>query len=223
MSAFFEAQHRGFGVELLFGSGVAAIHGADGKVSSVELSDGKIIPADLVLAGIGVLPEDRLAAEAGLTCTDGIVVDEMLLTSDPSISAIGDCAHHPNVFTGCMTRLESVQNASDQARCVAKRLVGKPVPYTGLPWFWSDQADLKLQIVGFLSECDQFVVRGKPEEGSFSVFGFKQGRLTGVESVNQVSDHMVGRKLLQNNLPLTPEQAGDLSFDLKAFAGGRAR
>jgi 3-phenylpropionate/trans-cinnamate dioxygenase ferredoxin reductase subunit len=223
MSDFFEAQHRGFGVELLFGTGVTAIQGTDGKVSGVALSDGRVIPADLVLAGIGVLAEDRLALEAGLDCGDGIIVDEFLATSDPPISAIGDCAHHPNVFAGARTRLESVQNAGDQARCVAKRLVGKPIPYSSLPWFWSDQADLKLQIVGFLNDCDQYVLRGKPEERAFSIFGFKQGKLTGVESVNQAAEHMIGRKLLQNKTALTPEQAGDPAFDLRALAGGRAR
>jgi 3-phenylpropionate/trans-cinnamate dioxygenase ferredoxin reductase subunit len=217
MSAVFAAAHRASGIELLLGLGIAALHGTNGKVTSVELSDGRSVAADLVLAGIGVVAEDHLARGCGLACANGVVVDGHLLTSDPTISAIGDCTSHPNVFAGETIRLESVQNAADQARCVAKRLTGKPAPYDSLPWFWSDQGDLKLQIAGFLSNADTFVTRGDPATRAFSIFGFRQGTLTGVESLNRPGDHMAARRIIAMKLPLQPAEAGDPSFDLKAL------
>jgi 3-phenylpropionate/trans-cinnamate dioxygenase ferredoxin reductase subunit len=217
MSAVFAAAHRASGIELLLGLGIAALHGTNGKVTSVKLSDGRSVAADLVLAGIGVVAEDHLARGCGLACANGVVVDGHLLTSDPTISAIGDCTSHPNVFAGETIRLESVQNAADQARCVAKRLTGKPAPYDSLPWFWSDQGDLKLQIAGFLSNADTFVTRGDPATRAFSIFGFRQGTLTGVESLNRPGDHMAARRIIAMKLPLQPAEAGDPSFDLKAL------
>src|SRR6202040_1426165 len=136
---------RGWGAEVALGTGVARILG-NGKVDSVETSDGRLLPADLVLIGIGVLPNGELAEAAGLAVDNGIVVDEQLLTADPTISAIGDCANYPSRFASGRCRLESVQNAVDQGHCVAGRLAGRPAGFDKVPWFWTDQGDLKLQI-----------------------------------------------------------------------------
>jgi 3-phenylpropionate/trans-cinnamate dioxygenase ferredoxin reductase component len=164
------------------------------------------------------LPEDRLARQSGLVCDNGIIVNERLETSDPLISAIGDCALFPSPFLDFPIRLESVQNAVDQARSVARRIVGKPEPYTALPWFWSDQGDLKLQIVGLSHGCDEWVLRGDPGTRSFSVFGFRGGELAAVETVNRPGDHMAARRILGAKLPLSAAQAGDEAFDLKKLA-----
>jgi 3-phenylpropionate/trans-cinnamate dioxygenase ferredoxin reductase subunit len=184
----------------------------------VRLSDGRELPADLVLVGIGIVAADKLAAAAGLAIDNGIVVDVAMTTSDPAISAIGDCAAHPNVFAGRRIRLESVQNASDQARVVARKLAGKPAHYDALPWFWSDQGDLKLQIAGLIEGCDTFATRGDPAARSFSVFGFAGGKLKVVESVNRAADHMIARRLIAAGTALTPAEAADLNVDLKGRA-----
>ena len=217
MSRFFEDRHRSWGVKVLFGVGVAAIQGQD-HVKAVQLSDGQILPADLVLVGIGVIANTELAEAAGLTVGNGIVVDELLHTSDPDISAIGDVAQHPNRFSAAgPPRIESVQNAMDQARALAARLVGKPRPYDAVPWFWSDQADLKLQMAGLSAGHDRAVVRGDPASGAFSVFCFQGDKLLAVESVNKGPDHMFGRRLLALDAVITPEQAADESVPLKAY------
>src|SRR6201999_3212944 len=186
------------------------------NVTGVSLSDGRHLPADLVVVGVGVLPNIELAHEAGLPVAAGIIVNEQLLTSDPHISAVGDCALFESPRFGGSLRLESVQNATDHARCVAARLTGNAKAYDGLPWFWSDQGPDKLQIAGLTTGYDHVAVRGNPGEGSFSAFCYKSGRLVGVESVNRAGDHMFGRRLLAVNGSITPEQATDLSFDLKA-------
>jgi 3-phenylpropionate/trans-cinnamate dioxygenase ferredoxin reductase subunit len=168
-----------------------------------------------VVDGVGVLPNIELAAEAGLAVASGIIVNERLLTDDPDISAIGDCALYVSRRFGVPLRLESVQNATDHARCVAGRLTGKPEDYDGLPWFWSDQGADKLQIAGLTAGFDQVVVRGDPEQGSFSAFCYKDNHLIGIESVNRAGDHVFGRRMLGANRSITPEQAADPAFDLK--------
>ena len=220
VSAFFHAAHAGAGAGILFGATVARLVGADGRVAGVETGDGLRIPADLVVVGIGVVPNTELAAGAGLAVDDGIVVDEHLLTADPAISAVGDCAAYPSRFAAGRVRLESVQNAVDQARCVAARLAGRPpAPYAAVPWFWSDQGKLRLQIVGLTAGHDVAVVRGDVEGGAFSVFCFRGRRLVGIESVNRPADHMAGRRLLAGGWPdLAPEQLADAGFDLQAQA-----
>jgi 3-phenylpropionate/trans-cinnamate dioxygenase ferredoxin reductase component len=182
---------------------------------------GETLPADLVIVGIGVLAEDRLASEAGLALDNGIAVDAELRTSDPAISAIGDNNSHPNRFFGDRLRLESVQNAVDQGKCVARTIVGRPEAYRAIPWFWSDQADFKLQIAGVSARLTRHVLRGDPAGGAFSVFGFAGHELAVVESLNRPADHMIARRLIQDRIALTPEQAADPSFDLKALAGRR--
>lgn len=220
MSAFFQAAHEQRGIHFVLGTAVVAITGMDGRVTGVETADGGTFAADLVLVGIGVVPNTAIATEAGLSVANGIVVDEHLLTRDPAISAIGDCTAfrcgHARVDGS--TRLESVQNAVDQARCVAARLAGKPAPYHALPWFWSEQGRLKLQIAGLTVPNDRTVLRGDPTQGAFSVFCFQGSDLVGVESVNRPLDHILARKLLTSGAVLAPEQVSDPDFDLKEYA-----
>ena len=169
-SDFFLDAHQAFGARFRLGVGVEAIEGAKGAAVAVVLADGERVPADLVIIGVGVLAEDALARAAGLACDNGFVVDALLAASDPAVSAIGDCAQFPQHSVGQMLRLESVQNATDQARAVARRLTGKPAPYTALPWFWSDQGDLKLQIVGLSHGVDRWTLRGDPKDRAFAAY-----------------------------------------------------
>jgi 3-phenylpropionate/trans-cinnamate dioxygenase ferredoxin reductase subunit len=224
-AAFFRAAQEALGTHFAFAAGVAEIRGRDGRVASVALTDGRDLPADLVVVGIGVLPNGELAEAAGLPVGDGIRVDAFLATPDPSVSAIGDCARFPSPYAHGLAgdgtvRIESVQNAIDQGRCLAARLNGKPAAYGALPWFWSDQGPHKLQIAGLSAPGDAAVVRG--EAGAFSVFRFRDGALSAVESVNRAGDHMIARRLLSMRVPLTPEQAADPGYDLKALAMGRS-
>jgi 3-phenylpropionate/trans-cinnamate dioxygenase ferredoxin reductase subunit len=217
MSDFFRTAHEKSGVRFGFNETVTAIQGGDGRAAAVATAKGDVFPADLVLVSVGVVANAELAAAAGLEVDNGIVVDENLLTRDPSISAIGDCAAYPQPFAGgARTRLESVQNAIDQGRCVADRLTGKPHPYRAVPWFWSDQGPLKLQIAGIPTPHDSCVIRGDASSGAFSVFCFRGGRLAGVESVNKPADHMAARRLISAAATLAPAEAADVSFDLKA-------
>jgi 3-phenylpropionate/trans-cinnamate dioxygenase ferredoxin reductase subunit len=173
--------------------------------------------ADLLLAGIGVIPNVELAEGAGLSIGNGILVDQHLRTSDPQIFAIGDCANHPNEFAGGRARLESVQNAVDQAKCAAANIAGRGVPFHAVPWFWTDQFDIKLQMAGLSAGADQEILRGDPETRKFSVFYFRGGRLIAIDSINRPGDHMVGRKLLAAGSTLPPAQASDESLDLKSL------
>jgi len=197
MSNLFADAHRSWGVHLEFRQGLSSIEGSQGKVAAVKTTHGGRLPADLVVFGVGVLPNVQLAAEAGLDVENGIRVDAHLVTSDPAISAIGDCAQFPSLEAGGTVRLESVQNATDQARTVAARLAGKPArPYAAVPWFWTDQGDLKLQMVGLVQGCDETVVLGSAEAWSFSVLCFRHKQLIAVESVNRAADHVAARRLL---------------------------
>jgi len=146
---------------------------------------------------------------------NGIVVDDCLRTSDPAIYAVGDCAEHPNMFADGRVRLESVQNACDQARCAAAAIAGRRAPYAALPWFWTDQYDVRLQMAGLSLKYDQTVTRGDMALRKFSVFYFRDGRLVAVDSVNRPADHMIARRLLAAKTPVTPEDAADESIDLK--------
>ncbi len=225
MSGFFRGAHERQGVEFAFGATVVRITGdGGGRATGVETADGRHFPAGLVLVGIGVVPNSELAAEAGLAVADGIAVDEFLATSDPAVSAIGDCACHPHrAHDGTRrVRIESVQNAVDQARCVAARLAGRPAPYAAVPWFWSDQGAFKLQIAGLATPHDDAVPRGDPAGGAFSVFCYRGGRLLGVESANRPLDHVLARKVLANGADLPPDRAADPRFDLKGFAAAAA-
>ncbi|MET3916949.1 3-phenylpropionate/trans-cinnamate dioxygenase ferredoxin reductase subunit [Variovorax sp. OAS795] len=218
-SLCFREAHEAQGVIFDFGQGLAHIESVTGQgVTHVVTTGGLRLPADLVIVGIGVLPNTLLAAEAGLEIDDGIKVDNGLLTSDPSISAIGDCASFHSVHAGRRLRIESVQNASDQARCVAQRLSGKaPGAYGALPWFWSDQGAMRLQIAGLAQGADATVTVGDRQAQRFSVLRFRHDRLIAVESVNMAADHMAARKLLMGRTALTPREASAAGFDLRAF------
>jgi 3-phenylpropionate/trans-cinnamate dioxygenase ferredoxin reductase component len=214
ISEFFQRRHTAAGIRIHLGVQVTSIESDGARVTGVSLSDGRHIPADLVVVGVGVLPNVELAGAAGLPVASGIIVGEHLLTSDPNISAIGDCALYASERFGGSLRLESVQNATDHAR-----LTGDTKRYDGLPWFWSDQGPDKLQIAGLTTGYDRVVVRGDREQGAFSAFCYKADRLVGIESVNRAGDHMFGRRLLAANGSITPEQAADASFDLKSALG----
>jgi len=163
------------------------------------------------------LPNIELARDAGLPIGNGIVVDQYLRTADERIFAIGDCTDHPNPFAGARTRLESVQNAVDQAKCAAANILGKNVAYNVVPWFWTDQYDVMLQMAGLSGAADREVLRGDPASKKFSVFYFANDHLIAVDSINRPADHMAARKLLAANSRLTPDQAADESFDLKSL------
>jgi 3-phenylpropionate/trans-cinnamate dioxygenase ferredoxin reductase subunit len=222
-SHFFAEAHRRTGVTFDFGARAVRIAGRDGRVDHVELAGGEKLPAELVLVSIGVVPNAELAEAAGLAMANGIVVSEDLLTADINISAIGDCASFPCTHAeGQPTRLEAVQNAADHARCVADRIVGNPHPYGALPWFWTEQGPLRLQIAGLTAGHDRTVTRGAIESGEFSVFCYKSGMLVGVESINRPADHAHARRLLASGRQVTPDQAADPGFDLRAAATARA-
>lgn len=211
VSQYFLEQHRARGVRVLLNSFVECV-----EPGAVVLRDGSRVEADLIIAGIGIVPNDELAREAGLAVGNGIVVDEYLRTSDPKIFAIGDCAEYPSAFTEGHVRLESVQNAVDQAACVAKAICGKPAPYAAVPWFWSDQFDIHLQTTGLSHGCDQTVLRGSTEANKFSVFYYRGGILRAVDTINNAAEHMTARKLIGAHFTVTPEQAADEAFDLKS-------
>jgi 3-phenylpropionate/trans-cinnamate dioxygenase ferredoxin reductase subunit len=216
ISQFFADAHAAWGTKILTDVKVTEISGEAGRVTGVAIADGSSFKADVVMVGIGVIPNADIASAAGLDVGGGIVVDAQMRTSDPNISAIGDCSVFPCQFADGPLRLESVQNAIDQAKCVANRLVGKPANYVSVPWFWSDQGDLKLQMVGITSGADQKVYRGDPDKREFSIFCFRSAKFVGIESVNKPGDNLFGRRFMATPAALTPEQAADAEFDLKA-------
>jgi len=215
ISEFYRELHTSQGATVVCGAMVSEIVGAGGKVRAVAVGGGRSFPADVVLVGIGVVPNVELAQGAGLKVGNGIIVDDCLRTSDPAIYAVGDCAEHPNTFAGGRVRLESVQNACDQARCAAAAIAGRRAPYAALPWFWTDQYDVRLQMAGLSQKYDQTVTRGDIAARKFSVFYFKDGRLVAVDSVNRPADHMIARRLLAAKTVVTPADAADESVDLK--------
>lgn len=218
VSAHARAMHEHLGVKFLFGDALESIEARDGRLIAVETTRGRRLEADLLVVGIGVLPNVELAAQAGLAVDNGIVVDETLRTADPAVWAIGDAANFPCVHAlGQRLRLESVQNAVDQARAVAGAILGRPKAYATLPWFWSDQADMKLQIAGLSQGHDQTVELASAQADQKTVLCFLANRLIAVETVNRAADHIVARKLLTRDTELTPEQSRAEGFDLKRF------
>jgi 3-phenylpropionate/trans-cinnamate dioxygenase ferredoxin reductase component len=216
VSAWFEAMHRSMGTTVLTGAGVAAIEGT-ARVETVVLADGTRLPADLVLVGIGAMPNVELALGAGLPCPNGIEVDAQGRTADPDIFAVGDCSLHPNPYAGGPFRLESVQNAIDQAKAVAGALTGDVAPYDAVPWFWSDQGSAKLQTTGLPINPDAHVVRGDADQGRFTVFHLKGGRIIAADSVNMPADHMAARRLVAARAVIDPETLADLAVPLKSL------
>ena len=217
LSDWYAELHRGHGVQLLLGAQVAAIEtDADGAVSGVKLADGSVVPAGLVVVGIGVSANDQLAQAAGLACDRGIVVDACCRTSDPSIVAAGDCTAR-RLADGNLLRLESVQNATEQGKSAAAALLGQERPFTATPWFWSDQYDKKLQMAGLSMGADGWAVRGDMAAGAFTVYHFKGEQLIAADSINASKDHLLVRKLLDAGVSPTREQAGDVAFDLASL------
>lgn len=206
--------HTDHGVDVRLGAMVAGLKGAAGKVTAVSIKDGDDIAADLVVMGVGILPNTELADAAGIECDGGIVVDNCGRTSDPDVFAIGDCTAMRQA-DGSLRRLESVQNAVELAKSAAAAIQGVDKPFVAAPWFWSDQYDLKLQMVGLSQGFDEQAVRGSVEDNAFSVFYFKGGKLVSIDSINDARTHMVGRKLVASETcSLTPAQAADEDFDL---------
>jgi 3-phenylpropionate/trans-cinnamate dioxygenase ferredoxin reductase subunit len=215
LSAFYEKEHRDHGVDLRTGVAVEALEG-EGRVSGVRLADGTVIPADAVIVGIGIVPAVGALIAAGAAGGNGVDIDEFCRTSLPDIYAIGDCAAFSADYAGgTVMRVESVQNANDQATCVAKAICGDEQPYKAFPWFWSNQYDLRLQTAGLSVGYDQTVVRGNPDERAFSVVYLKAGKVIALDCVNTVKDYVQGRKLVEAGA--TPELAklADASVPLK--------
>ena len=195
MSAFYEDIHTENGVTIRTGMRAESFAGVD-SLTGVVCAGGETVPADLAVVGIGILPNVELAEKAGLDCTDGIVVDEYTRTSDPNIFAAGDCTNHPNPVLGRRLRLESVPNAMEQSRVAAANLADNPKAYANVPWFWSDQYDLKLQMVGFSTEAERQVVRGDPGTRQFAVFHLDGETLVAADAVNSAREFMVARQLV---------------------------
>ncbi|MFN7107666.1 MAG: NAD(P)/FAD-dependent oxidoreductase [Brevundimonas sp.] len=216
LSAFFTAQHRAHGVEILTGAEVVAV-AHDG----VTLADGSVVRADAVLVGVGALACESLARSAGLRCDDGVVVDEQARTSDPAIFAVGDMTRRPiPVHGGVHHRLESVPNALEQAKQAAAAIVGRPGPAAEVPWFWSDQYDFKLQIAGLPFDADRQVVRGDPSASGFAVFHLNGDRIVCVEAVNAPPEFMAGKQLIGKATPVDLEKLADPAISMKAVAAG---
>jgi 3-phenylpropionate/trans-cinnamate dioxygenase ferredoxin reductase subunit len=197
VSAYFHAEHLRHGVDIRLGARVLGFAGdAAGRVNAVHCADGTVHPADFVVAGIGVLPGDELARDCGLECDNGIVVDQYCRTGDPSIYAIGDCTNHLSRHYGRRVRLESVDNAFEQANTAAANMLGVPTVHDKVPWFWSDQYHHKLIIVGLAQDHDRVVLRGDPAQHSFSCCYLRDGELIAVDTVNQAKDQMAARRLV---------------------------
>ncbi len=216
LSEFYEAEHRAHGVDLRTGTSLSALEGEDGRVTGVRLTDGSLVPAQLVIVGIGIIPAVAPLIAAGAKGGNGVEVDASCRTSLPHIYAIGDCAAHSNGFAeGAVIRLESVQNANDQATVAAKAICGDPQAYGATPWFWSNQYDLKLQTVGLSTGHDQTVLRGNPADRSFSVIYLKAGKVIALDCVNLVRDYAQGRKLVELGIMADPAVLADTSKPLK--------
>jgi 3-phenylpropionate/trans-cinnamate dioxygenase ferredoxin reductase component len=216
ISRFYEAEHVAHGVDLRTGARVAAIVGEKGRVAGVRLADGETIEAQMAIVGVGIEPAARPLLAAGAEGSNGVDVDLHCRTSLPDVYAVGDCAAHASRFAGGRrVRIESVQNAHDQATAAAKSIVGAPEPYSAIPWFWSNQYDLRLQTVGLSLGCDETVVRGRPEDRSFSLVYLRDGRVAALDCVNSTRDYVQGRKLILEGAAVAPERLADTSLQLK--------
>ncbi|WP_310533444.1 FAD-dependent oxidoreductase [Novosphingobium sp.] len=215
LSAFYEKEHRDHGVDLRTGVTVESLEG-EGRVTGVKLGDGTVVPADAVIVGIGIIAAVGPLMAAGAAGGNGVDIDELCRTSLPDVYAIGDCAAFACDFAdGTVMRVESVQNANDQATCVAKAICGDAKPYHAFPWFWSNQYDLRLQTAGLSVGYDQTVVRGSPEDRSFSVVYLKGGKVIALDCVNMVKDYVQGRKLVEAGVSPDVAQLADANVPLK--------
>ncbi len=215
VAAFYRGVHEAAGVEILCDTGVGGFAG-ETHVTGVIADDGKAYPCDVAVVGIGIEPETALAEQAGLDCDDGICVDEYAGTSEPLIYAAGDCTNHPNTLLDRRIRLESVHNAIEQSKTAALSLLGEPTAYAQVPWFWSDQYDLKLQIAGISAGYDRVVLRGDPAERKFAAYYLRDSRLIAVDAVNSPKDFLLGKRLVAQRVVLTPQRIEDPALDLTA-------
>lgn len=220
ISQFYLDLHSGHGVDIVLGAKVSELvgntMGNSNHIIAVRTADGREFPAELLIVGIGVLANAELAQATGLEVDGGIVVDACSRTTDPAIVAAGDCTIR-RLEDGRLLRLESVQNATEQGKSAAFALLGKERPFTAAPWFWSDQYDIKLQMIGLTAGFDRVALRGRPEERKFSAFYYRGGKLIAIDSINQPADHMAGRKLFEQGISPTPEQAADTTFALNVL------
>lgn len=214
ISTFYEQQHTQHGVRLLLSTGLESFHGTE-RVQSVACSDGQVLPADLVVVGVGIVPNTELAESAGLDTNDGIVVNDRCQTSAADIYAIGDCTRHPSATYRRSLRLESVHNALEQAKTAASNICGVASHYAQVPWFWSDQYDLKLQIAGLSQGYDDVVLRGSSSEGSFSCLYLRDGQLIAIDAVNAPRDFMQSKPLIEKRARIDKALLADSSVMLK--------
>jgi 3-phenylpropionate/trans-cinnamate dioxygenase ferredoxin reductase subunit len=216
LSRFYEAEHRLHGVEILLNRAVACIEERAGQASGVRLADGAVLPADMVVVGIGIVPAVQPLLAAGADGGNGVNVDEYCRSSLPNVYAIGDCAAHTNRYAaGARIRLESVQNAADQAMVAAKSITGAPVAYDAVPWFWSNQYDLRLQTIGLSIGHDSTVLRGDPATKSFSLVYLREGRVIALDCVNAARDYVQGKALVVNGARIDPAVLADVGTPLK--------
>lgn len=219
LSRFYEAEHRARGVDVRLSVAVERLEGEGGRVTGVRLVDGSLLPADMVIVGIGIIPAVEPLVAAGLAPGNGVEVDEHCRTALPDVFAVGDCAAHRNPYASSVApiRLESVQNANDQAKVVAKFLTGQPEAYDAVPWFWSDQFDLRLQTVGLSAGYDETVVRGDPAARAFSIVYLKDGAVIALDCVNVVRDYVQGKALVKGRVKVAPPLLADGATPLKSL------
>nr|WP_233350433.1 FAD-dependent oxidoreductase [Henriciella barbarensis] len=222
ISSFYEALHMEHGVDVRCGARLGSLKGKDGKLTHAVLASGEEIKADMVLAGIGIIPNVELAEEAGLPCKNGIIVDEDARTSDPRIFAAGDCTVRPLAHYARTGRLESVHNAIEQGKLAAAAIMGKPRPALDCPWFWSDQYDIKLQIAGLSQGYDEIVVRGDVEAKKFAAFYKKNGRLIAVDAINSPPEFIASKRLIMSGATVASETLADTSISMKEIAAAAA-
>ena len=214
ISDFYQIEHTNHGVRLRLSTGITAFRG-DGRIEAVETEDGELIPADFIVVGVGILPNTELAIDAGLNVDDGIVVDDKCQTSDPFIYAVGDCTRHPNTIYDRNLRLESVHNALEQAKTAVSNICGNEKHYSQVPWFWSDQYDLKLQIAGLSTDYDDVIIRGNPAERSFACLYLKDSMLIATDAVNSPREFVQSKALIASHAELDRSQLADTSIQLK--------
>ena len=217
VSGFFQAEHAAHGVHLILSTALEAIEG-DTEVRAIRTNGGHSIPADIVIAGIGIVPNTELAASAGLELDNGIVVDAHCRTAVPNVYAVGDCTSHPNGIYGRRIRLESVHNALEQAKTAAANICGEAIEYSQVPWFWSDQYDLKLQIAGLSEGYDEVVIRGEPATRAFSCLYLRDGILIACDAVNAPRDFVQSKALIAARRRIAPDRLADAAVQLKDLA-----
>ena len=214
ISDFYQIEHTSQGVRLRLSTAIKAFCGKD-RVQAVETDDGELIPADFVVVGVGILPNTELAIEAGLRVEDGIVVNDRCQSSDPSVYAVGDCTRHPNAIYDRQLRLESVHNALEQAKTAVNNICGVETHYSEVPWFWSDQYDLKLQIAGLSTDYDDVIIRGNPADRSFACLYLKDGRLIATDAVNSPKEFVQSKALIASRMQIGRDRLADTDIQLK--------